>query len=715
MDLIHFLAALLGLSFLIFIHELGHFLAAKRVGIRVECFCIGFQPTIFGHRARFFAFKRGDTEYALGMVPFGGYVKMAGEELNDEKTGAGDEFGAKGVGERALVLVAGSVMNILLGLVLFVVAFRVGFDSESTIVGTAAIGGPAWTAGIRAGDKITAVNGEKVIEYLELATKVALGGTENPLTIDVERRDGESTTTHQFEVTPVKDPRRGLPFIGVSTSRLLQVGFVEADGAADKAGLEVDDRLTNVRLINGAQTWVVPSDIDDGRAWDLIVWFVRAYPKGRIECEREREGAAPATVTLQPAPVGEPPTEGRPVIGVYQQMQMIKAVQPHTPAADIFKPGMRIVAINGAPIRFVESIEVLRLAATTPEVRISFAIGDDVTVQRSQLLRWLGRQVVMGPGSNDIATVAENSAAARLGIQPGATLLQLGETAILDKESLQAALEAISNGKGTSREVAWHDGTARRTGTLTAAETDLGVTLASKATIGFIHDDSPAARAGLLAGDAIVQVADTPVGAWPDFMKSVVTEIPPAWYQFFRKESSFESKTVRVRIERGGETVEVDLTPEVAHNPTVGLGIKLNTTRLQSTVAEACVLGPKRGWAWTMRVFMTLKSLVKRDVAMKNLSGPVGIFAVGTAASKKGFGWYIFILAVISINLGIFNLLPFPILDGGHLAFLAVEKIKGSPVSERIQIWAFNIAFILLISLALFVTYNDILRLLGLG
>ena len=82
------LLAILGIGFLIFVHELGHFLAAKFVGVRVDTFAVGFQPTIFGWKARLLAFQYGETEYVIGLVPLGGYVKMAGEEPGEERTDA---------------------------------------------------------------------------------------------------------------------------------------------------------------------------------------------------------------------------------------------------------------------------------------------------------------------------------------------------------------------------------------------------------------------------------------------------------------------------------------------------------------------------------------------------------------------------------------------------------------------------------------------------
>jgi len=122
---------------------------------------------------------------------------------------------------------------------------------------------------------------------------------------------------------------------------------------------------------------------------------------------------------------------------------------------------------------------------------------------------------------------------------------------------------------------------------------------------------------------------------------------------------------------------------------------------------------PSRTVISSKQILLTLKSLIRRDVSATNLAGPVGITHQLTIVVEQGtFTTLLYFLALISINLGLLNLLPFPILDGGHLVFLAIEKIKGSPVDVRVQEWAMNIAFFLILTLAVYVTFNDIRRLI---
>ena len=117
------LLAIIPLGFLIFIHELGHFLAAKRSGIKVNSFSLGFGPKLIG-------FQRGETEYKLSLLPFGGYVQMEGENPS-EQTGAEGEFASASLGSRAFVVIAGPAVNLLFGILAFWFIFTVGLDDHS--------------------------------------------------------------------------------------------------------------------------------------------------------------------------------------------------------------------------------------------------------------------------------------------------------------------------------------------------------------------------------------------------------------------------------------------------------------------------------------------------------------------------------------------------------------------------------------------------------
>src|SRR5947207_501139 len=147
---------MLGLGFVIFIHELGHFLLAKWNGVKVEKFSIGFGPTVFG-------FRRGETEYVLAAIPLGGFVKMLGEGPEDEQSQTTDPraYPNKSVGARMAIISAGVIMNVLLGLACFVYAYGHGMEEVPAMIGHVAAGSPAYKAGLRAGDEIESIDGRR--------------------------------------------------------------------------------------------------------------------------------------------------------------------------------------------------------------------------------------------------------------------------------------------------------------------------------------------------------------------------------------------------------------------------------------------------------------------------------------------------------------------------------------------------------------------------
>jgi regulator of sigma E protease len=230
------------LGVLVFVHELGHFLAAKRVGIRVLKFQLGFNPTILSVR-------RGDTEYSIGALPFGGYVKMAGETLEDAHTGRDDEFLSKTKWQRFQVLIMGPVMNVLLALVITAALFYRGievpvFEDQPPVVGVVAAGSAAERADIRPGDQIVAVAGRSVDTWEDFS--IAVGTRPNrEVTIELIR-DGRAITR---QVTPEVATGQGrIEFgeIGVFPDTHPRLYSVNAGEPGERGGLKAGDVIVAV-------------------------------------------------------------------------------------------------------------------------------------------------------------------------------------------------------------------------------------------------------------------------------------------------------------------------------------------------------------------------------------------------------------------------------------------------------------------------------------
>jgi regulator of sigma E protease len=230
------------LGVLVFVHELGHFLAAKRVGIRVIKFQLGFNPTIA-------SFRRGDTEYGIGALPLGGYVKMAGETTEDEIAGQPDEFLSKTRWERFQVLIMGPVMNLLLAFVLLAVVLYQGaevgsYEDQPVVVGSVAAGSPAAKADIAPGDRIVSVADHRVDTWEQFYMTV--GARPNrEITVGLLRNGLDVTRT----LTPVVAPgqsRFEIGDIGVLPNVHPHLTSVNAGEPGARGGLMKGDVITAV-------------------------------------------------------------------------------------------------------------------------------------------------------------------------------------------------------------------------------------------------------------------------------------------------------------------------------------------------------------------------------------------------------------------------------------------------------------------------------------
>lgn len=227
--MITLLATIFVLGILIFVHELGHFLVAKKSGIRVERFSLGFPPKLIGK-------KIGDTEYCISWIPLGGYVKMAGEEP-DEKELKGEpwEFMSKPVRTRALVVFAGPAMNFILAILIFwgiiFLAGRQEIHEDTNQIGLVAPGGPADKAGIKSGDQIISINGIEVSTFKDMA-EIIHQQVEKPVEVKWRRDEEEYTamiTTYKDRVLDEEGQFKYIGKIGIGpTYTIIKVGFFRA-------------------------------------------------------------------------------------------------------------------------------------------------------------------------------------------------------------------------------------------------------------------------------------------------------------------------------------------------------------------------------------------------------------------------------------------------------------------------------------------------------
>ncbi|MFQ5480114.1 MAG: RIP metalloprotease RseP [Thermodesulfobacteriota bacterium] len=232
------------LGVLIFIHELGHFAIAKMSNIKVEKFSLGFGPRIIG-------FRKGETEYMLSLLPLGGYVKMIGEapgeEIADENKGR--SFTDKSPLNRALIIAAGPVMNLILALMLFPLIYIVGIEVPAYLERAAAVGyvfadSPADKAGIQKGDTIRMVDGEKTATWEDFITTTTMN-PDKPLKLRITRGGSSIDTT----LSPGTSATTGAGTVGVLPDMPAVISTVNSGYPAGKAGLRPGDEIIAVNNV----------------------------------------------------------------------------------------------------------------------------------------------------------------------------------------------------------------------------------------------------------------------------------------------------------------------------------------------------------------------------------------------------------------------------------------------------------------------------------
>lgn len=287
-----------GLGFVVFIHELGHFLAAKWCDVHVQTFSVGFGPALPGC-----SFQRGETTYKLAVVPLGGYVSMVGEGTEEE--GGEDDprsFKNKTVGQRMLIISAGVIMNVILGCICFVILYRFhGMDRAPAIVWRVDPGSPAWTKGVRTDSVIERIGSVKHPWFEDLRAAVALDQKLLPIDFEFKSRNG---TILNVGLAPRKDYNDPYPIIGVASPPRLKLPPPEARKARDRpvyynsaaAAARVMDLLPGDRVVRctnpAKEDKVTDLPRDRQEAYDELCKRLRALKEGPLELYVLPRGAA---------------------------------------------------------------------------------------------------------------------------------------------------------------------------------------------------------------------------------------------------------------------------------------------------------------------------------------------------------------------------------------------------------------------------------------
>ena len=321
------------------------------------------------------------------------------------------------------------------------------------------------------------------------------------------------------------------------------------------------------------------------------------------------------------------------------------------------------------------------------------------------------------PDVAPIVTASTGSVAAAAGIRPGDRLVAMNGAPVA---TWSDATEVLANGLlGTEPlpvRVAGTDGAQRdvvlplqrldATGDIGKKFTQLGLGLQSPPVVGEAVAGDPASLAGIRAGDRIVSVNGKAIDDFNDF-----TRIVP--------EQAAVSPKLNVAILRNGQPMTFDVTARMKSEqgqPTrwlIGVARQpLEEATLRYGPARAFGESLRATWAGTTSTFNLIGKMLSGQASTKNLSGVIGIAQVANDSANRGLGWFLNFLALVSLSLAILNLLPIPVLDGGHLLYYLIELIKGSPVSERTMIAGQYVGIVLLFTLMGLAFFNDIQRML---
>ncbi len=641
----------IGIGLVIFFHELGHFAVAKWCDVFVERFSIGFGPILWSR-------KYGETEYALSVIPFGGYVKMLGQDDLDPSQLTSEELAkdprsymAKPVGQRMAIISAGVTMNVITGVMFYAIAFGYGIEQLPARVGSVLPGFPAWQARLQPGDRLTRIAGRPTRTFDDINRAIALSS--GP--IDVA---GVHADEKPFEVELVPNMADGHRMIGVTPA--LSLNVLKTKDANEKAadlgspaaeanpGFEQGDRVVGIDGHTVSDFSELQKTLIDNRAKPVVF-------------QVEREGSErPVDIRVAPQRFRE--------MGMTMDIGKVTGIVKDSPAdKNGIKEGDKIIRLNTRvvgkdidPLRLPDELAALAGQEVTLEVQREMPQGDpkkvDVRLVPANKPGWVeAPRMADTPMSAPAIGVAYNVIPTVLSVQPGSPADKAG----------------VKNGDR-----------------IKSAE----LLVPAELTKDRFGKDK-------IEVDFAAEKGSQKSGTWPYFV--YLTQLTPD----FRVKLTFTNK----------DHDPIELVPAVDpkadwYLPGMrGLRLMQETIMLKSSgVLDAAMMGITHTKNSIIDLYLTLRNLFTRQLSYENLHGPLGIISVAYSFAQQGIPEVCLFLGILSANLAVLNFLPIPVLDGGHMVFLIWEAVTRKRPSERVQIAAtyFGMAFVL--CLAILVFYLDI-------
>lgn len=700
------LSVAFGLGLVVFFHELGHFAVAKWCNVHVERFSIGIGPILWSR-------QKGETEYALSLLPLGGYVKMLGQDDMDPNQMTSSEiaenpraYSSKTVLQRMAIISAGVIMNVITGFLFFVIAYSAGLQEPSPVVGAVYNGFPAWNAGIRPGDTIQEVNGERVRTFIDIQEAIVLSSDE--LRVGVRRADGTSET---LTILPMRSSLgRTIGILPALTTRmntdienpeLISDAGLPAERASEPflpgdnlVGIRPSPKAAPVAGTPAAETAATadppdtatpnPEPVVPIRLLPDLRYALATYADREVTCLVERaaadgdadDAAKPQTIEIRI------PAQNVRSLGFWMAMGPVRSIRSDSVAAKAgLKVGDTIQSVDGLVPG--QNIDPLFLP-----VYFAQKAGHSV-------------RVVVGRKSSDGPTTAE------LTLVPSSLP---GWSESPDDQTSSLTIPSIGAGYQVQTRIAriLPGSEAERLGSLQPATRITGIEL--------LHPDPGKGKPDALGDDERpVKVNLAELDKNEENSAGTVADINWAWA--FERIQRVPQRRIVLHFEtpegeKGSATLQ-----EFEQEKDWFLWIRgfhpstwtsLEDLRKAESIGEALHLGYARTRRNISNIYLSLRQLVRREVAPKSLSGPVAIARVSYRLAERGIFQLINFLGFLSINLAILNFLPIPILDGGHMVFLIWEGITRRKPSVRVVGWAHAAGLLFLLSLFSFVLWNDL-------
>ena len=661
-DLLVALEVALGIGAVIFVHELGHFAVAKWCGVKCEKFYLGFD--IGGWKLC--KFRWGETEYGIGILPLGGYVKMLGQEDNPARMAEEMErakqaraegeatpeqaalfdprsYLAKTVPQRMAIISAGVIMNIIFAFIVSTICYgMLGVEQVACVVGHVLPGDAAWRADLQTGDEVIQIGEQKNPLFRDLQRGVNLGDDLHKGVKFVVRRPGVEEPVELTVIPQERGAGRLMPMIGIgygSTRELDKPPVAHYSPLALlKDGFQPGDELIAV-------------DGQKVESWLELERALYSHP-GAASITVVRKIKEDETKILNV----DIPAIPMQTLGLVMKFGEITAVQAGSPAEEAgIKAKDRLVKIDSRDVDGDDPLDPMALPKQLADragqtVQLTLNRGgktvETSAVLRAQRLNEFGGESVSVPALG-IAYAVENQVAA---VEPGSP----------------AALEKIKPGDELVKAV------------LSAPQ---------GAKEKYKTEDSP--KPATLEFDA-------------------ENRIYPIVFALMQNHRYPPDCKVELTL-KGGRTIA--LTPQPAAdwlNPERGFLFKpLLVMQKAASLSEAVSLGAAETRDSLSLVYRFLRKVLTGKVSAKNFGGPFTIAEQAGRSAYAGLSPFLMFLGMLSANLAVINFLPIPLLDGGHMMFLAWEGIRGKAASEQVMTWCQFIGLFFLASLMVFVMLLD--------